>query len=84
MAKIDLSGLTKEQIDQLRKDAITKRANNRKAQLKARQAEKKAKAKTMQNGTQNNGLLAENETDPSQSLMLTPPQKMHSSTSLLW
>ena len=45
MAKIDLSGLTKDQIDQLRKDAVSKRATNRKAQLKARKNERKAKAK---------------------------------------
>ena len=45
MAKIDLSGLTKEQIDQLRKDAKTKRADNRAAQVKARKTEKIAKAK---------------------------------------
>ena len=45
MAKIDTSGLTKEQIKQLREAAKKSRQDNRKAQASARKAERGKKAK---------------------------------------
>ena len=64
MAKIDTSGLTKEQIKQLREVAKKSRQDNRKAQASARKAERGKKAKAAKKDatkyyTKRNNLLTE-------------------------